>query len=216
MADKGENVTGIIYILTNPSMDGLVKIGRTDQKLEERLSQLYNTSVPFPFECYYACKVEDALDVEKRLHYAFHDLRVNNKREFFKISPDRVETILQTLALEEVFANTEEDSAGNLVDETDKTASAKENERKANFSFDLLNIDIGSELTFVKDENVKAIVYDSKNVEYNDNIISTSKAAKEAMHDHDEKYKGSSYAGPLYWKFGEKTLQEIRDELEDQ
>ena len=46
---------GIIYVLTNPSMPGLVKIGKTARgDVNARLSELYSTGVPVPFECEFA------------------------------------------------------------------------------------------------------------------------------------------------------------------
>ena len=42
---------GIVYVLTNPAMPGIVKIGKTHASLGSRLSQLYSTGVPVPFEC---------------------------------------------------------------------------------------------------------------------------------------------------------------------
>ena len=50
----------IVYLLTNPSIPDLLKIGRT-KNLEERMRSLSSHSgVPAPFECFYACKVADA------------------------------------------------------------------------------------------------------------------------------------------------------------
>ena len=60
----------IIYLLTNPSMPDLVKVGRTSN-LEERMRSLYNSSTPVPFECFYACEVDDSKEAEKRIHNAF-------------------------------------------------------------------------------------------------------------------------------------------------
>lgn len=41
---------GIVYVLSNEAMPGLVKIGLTGRKdLEDRLNELYNTSVPVPY-----------------------------------------------------------------------------------------------------------------------------------------------------------------------
>ena len=66
------NDVQIIYILTNPSMPGLIKVGITGQAdVESRMKQLYTTGVPVPFECNYACKVKNSSDAEKALHFAF-------------------------------------------------------------------------------------------------------------------------------------------------
>jgi len=40
---------GYVYILTNPSMPGLVKIGRSKNGGRKRASDLYQTGVPTPF-----------------------------------------------------------------------------------------------------------------------------------------------------------------------
>ena len=43
---------GIVYLLTNPVMPGLVKIGMTTQEgIDKRMKELYTTGVPIPFEC---------------------------------------------------------------------------------------------------------------------------------------------------------------------
>jgi len=59
---------GIVYLLTNPFMPGLVKIGMTAQEdIDKRMKELYTTGVPVPFECRYACKVNknDCISIEK-------------------------------------------------------------------------------------------------------------------------------------------------------
>lgn len=57
---------GIVYVLSNEAMPGLVKIGRTNRDdLEVRLRELYTTGVPLPFKCEYACKVADYKSVMK-------------------------------------------------------------------------------------------------------------------------------------------------------
>ncbi len=67
-----------IYVLTNPAMPGLIKVGITAQTdVDARMRQLYTTGLPVPFECNYACKVENASEAEKSLHFAFGDFRVN-------------------------------------------------------------------------------------------------------------------------------------------
>ena len=71
---------GIVYLLTNPYMPGLVKIGMTKQEdLEKRMKELYTTGVPVAFECQFACKVnnKDCAKIERALHTAFEPQRVN-------------------------------------------------------------------------------------------------------------------------------------------
>jgi hypothetical protein len=84
----------IVCVLINEAMPGYAKIGRTDN-LEQRIRSLDNTSVPLPFECFYAARVNDAAFVEKQLHDAFADFRVRKNREYFEISPDRVVSALK-------------------------------------------------------------------------------------------------------------------------
>ena len=52
----------IVYILTNPAFDKYIKIGITSN-LSSRLKQLDNTSMPLPYECYFAVEVENATKV---------------------------------------------------------------------------------------------------------------------------------------------------------
>jgi hypothetical protein len=86
-----ESPSQIVYVLTNPAMLGLVKIGKTTQlEVEDRMKQLFSTGVPVPFDCAFACQVKDAAEVERALHMAFGDHRINPNREFFKIDPERV------------------------------------------------------------------------------------------------------------------------------
>jgi T5orf172 domain len=51
----------IVYVLTNEAMDGLVKIGRTTTSVEQRIKELDNTSIPLPFQCFFAGEVTDAM-----------------------------------------------------------------------------------------------------------------------------------------------------------
>lgn len=87
----------ILYVVTNETMPGLVKIGIT-KDINKRLKELYNTNVAEPFVCEYAVECEDALSIEKKLHEViFSEERVNIKREFFKVSLDKVIGVLSLL-----------------------------------------------------------------------------------------------------------------------
>ena len=47
---------GSVYVLTNPAMPNMVKIGKTTRDVELRLADLYSTGVPLHFECEYALR----------------------------------------------------------------------------------------------------------------------------------------------------------------
>jgi len=75
---------GIIYLLSNPAMPGILKIGKTTKEdVKLRMKELYSSGVPLPFECVYAAKVKNIDEVERALHTAFSPDRLNPKREFF-------------------------------------------------------------------------------------------------------------------------------------
>ena len=94
MSTKTNNY-GIVYVLTNPAMPDIVKIDMTNRDtIDARMKELFNTSIPLPFECEYACKVSDCEKVEKALHIAFHPYRIHAQREFFKIYPEQAIAIL--------------------------------------------------------------------------------------------------------------------------
>ncbi len=95
------------------------------------------TGVPLAFTCFYACRVKDCHEVERALHDAFGDVRVNQKREFFKITPNRIVSILRLLALSEVTPNQE------ITDtEEERIALETVQKRRPPFRFDMLNIPI--------------------------------------------------------------------------
>lgn len=186
-------------------MPGLVKIGRTNGEVSERVRQLDTTSIPLPFECFYAAEVSDANKVEKAIHEAFGDHRVRQNREFFKLSPDKPKVIIQLLCLRNV-------TPGNEIfsEPDDQEAVAEAKQRRAAFSFSLVGIKPGAVLHSVFDEAIICTVKDGRRVEFRSEEHSLSSSALEIAH---EKGLGwSAIAGPDYWKFEGKTLSELRDE----
>jgi len=109
-----DNSSQIVYVLTNPAMPGLVKIGKTTQlEVSERMKQLYSTGVPVPFDCAFACQVKDASEVEKALHFAFGRDRTNPNREFFSIEAERVIAVLKLLKVDDITTQFEQQRATN-------------------------------------------------------------------------------------------------------
>ena len=85
-----EKQEGIVYVLENAAMPGIVKIGRTSRDtIEERLGELYSTGVPVPFDCVYAAKVADAERVEKALQDAFGPYDRSGGLEYLRVVEER-------------------------------------------------------------------------------------------------------------------------------
>lgn len=165
----------IIYILINEAMPGYVKIGRTTN-LEQRIRSLDTTSVPLPFECFYACIVKDAEFVEKQLHDAFLDHRVRSSREFFELSPDRVVSALKLAEIENVTPKRDY-----VESREDQQALNQARTRRAVFNFKMADIPVGAELSYINDENIKAKVVDNKLIEINGEITSLSASAQKLL-----------------------------------
>lgn len=198
----------IVYLLTNPTMPGLVKIGRTTD-LESRLRSLStHTGVPVPFECFYACQVENSTKVEKALHDAFGDHRINPKREFFRLNPDRVVAILELVALNDAAPKME------IADDpVELEALHREQSRREQFRFSLADVPIGVILYFSRDENITAKVVDDRRIEFEGEITTTSSAAAKVLKGRFG-WTVKQVQGPLYWVYEGETLDERRSRLE--
>ena len=198
----------IVYVLTNPCIPDLVKIGMTNN-LKNRLGSLYNSSIPVPFECYFACTVSDMEFVEKQIHDGFDDFRVNPKREFFRINPERVVSILNLVMIDDVTPK--EDI---VEDEIDQRSLNNEKKTKDRFNFEMTKVPIGSVLSFVKDPSITAIVVDKHKIEFNGEVTSLSKSALEIMKGMG--YNWKTIQGTGFWTFESETLAERRTRIEQE
>ena len=198
----------IVYLLTNPVMPDLVKIGRTTN-LEERLRSLSTHSgVPVPFEVFYACEVSDSAKVERQIHEGFGDHRINPKREFFRINPERILAILKLVELRDV---TPVDDV--VEDRVEQDSLNRERNRRENFRFSILGLKAGCVLTFLRDESIQATVIDDRRISFEGKETSLSSSALEILRTRYG-YRAKTIAGPQYWCHEGKTLSEIRQEME--
>ncbi len=123
---------GTVYVLTNPAIPGLVKIGRTDGAVALRVDQLYTSGVPFPFRVEFACRVANTAEVERALHQAFAFRRVNARREFFEIAPENAIAILRLLHVEEI-TEVVEAQAGQGVEPDEEAGERFAEQRRSYF-----------------------------------------------------------------------------------
>jgi hypothetical protein len=79
--------TEYVYILSNESMPGLVKVGLTTVCPKGRAADLSgSTSCPTPFVVERYFEVDDCVNVETTAHAVMDEYRVNAGREFFRCS----------------------------------------------------------------------------------------------------------------------------------
>ncbi|MDB4314133.1 GIY-YIG nuclease family protein [Akkermansiaceae bacterium] len=77
--------TGWVYVITNESMPGLVKVGVTKNRPEQRAKELDETGSPTPYKVETAFLFSEAAErIEKRAHALLADVRVRENREWFK------------------------------------------------------------------------------------------------------------------------------------
>lgn len=104
-----EPTKGYVYILINPSYEGLVKIGKTTRDPEERVKELSAaTGVATPFILVYKRLFQNCHTAEKNIHTVLSDkgYRLTESREFFKI--DTTDAINYLLALPDVNDGSQE------------------------------------------------------------------------------------------------------------
>jgi hypothetical protein len=194
----------IVYVLTNSAMPGLVKIGYTTQDdANSRIVQLYTTGVPVPFELEYACKVQNAEEVERALHVAFSPQRINPKREFFKIDPEQAIAILKLLHTEDATAEIEQQPTS--IDQESVVAAEQLKSKRPNLNFTEMGIPIGSQLLSVHDQSI-AIVASAKKVIFNGGETSLTAATRNVLG-----IEHSVQPSP-HWSYQGKLLKDVYEE----
>ena len=92
---------GYVYIISNIGSfgDDVYKIGMTRRSEPmDRINELGNASVPFPFDVHGLIFSDDAVALEHELHTVFNDNRVNKvnlRKEFFNVSLDNIKKVVE-------------------------------------------------------------------------------------------------------------------------
>lgn len=198
-----------VYVLTNEAMPGIVKIGLTDGSVETRIAGLSSTTaIPLPFECYYAAEVDDMARVERLLHQLFAEHRINPKREFFRIDPEKV-----VLAL--AIGNFKEVTPGEVaIDAEEKAALERSKARRPRINLAAIGIIPGAELTFSRDESRVATVTAGNRVNLDGQEMSLSAAALKILNQMG--YKTPAASGSEHWIFEGELLDERRRRMESE
>ncbi|GHD25463.1 GIY-YIG nuclease family protein [Parahalioglobus pacificus] len=193
----------IVYVLSNAAMPGILKIGRTTQKgVEDRMSQLYSTGVPLPFDCEYAAMVDDCQKVESALHTAFGPYRINPKREFFEIEAEQAIAVLKLLKLEDVTPEIAADLNKGVTSSEKASAEKVKKQRRPRMDFHEMGIPDGSTLNF--EDNVSTVeVCSNRNVLHEGEVTNLTAVTRKLLNnDYDVR------PGPR-WSFNGELLTEV-------
>jgi len=191
---------GYIYIMTNPCLKDMVKIGYATD-VEARRKQLSTTALPYEYEVYATYETSGNLE-DKKLHKMIDnlnpDLRISKNREFFVLSPEDAYELLESIA---TISGTKEKLKRKSV------APAKvQKAKRPPVNFAKCNIPVGAKLVFVEDSSVVAVVVDERKVQYNDEITSLSAIS--------DKIKGYSTSGPSFFTYNGKLVTDIARETQ--
>ena len=216
-----EETIGYVYIFTNDSFKvDWIKIGKTIN-IKERLSRLFNTSLPLEFKVYATLQTRKYEAIEKIIHKQIDrltDLRVNQNREFFNISPAQALDIFldQATALDDAVITRYVEGKPyqvfpvNELKKTEKRGSV--NRVRPPFDFSMVGLDVGDEIVF--DALKLPVKVAGKNkVEHEGRIWSLSAFCGTFLPEEMRNNSGA-YQGPKYFSYQGKTLWEIRLEKE--
>ena len=169
---------GYIYIMTNPALKDMVKIGYATD-VEARRAQLSTTALPYDYEIYATYETPGKLE-DKKLHKLIdnlnNDLRVSKNREFFIMSAEDAYGLLEAIATISGTADKLTRYRGNTAVECAEGGAGESAQvkRKPPVNFAKCGIPVGAELIYTRDPSVVAVVYNERKVLYKDEITSLS------------------------------------------
>lgn len=181
----------IVYILTNPSLAGWIKIGMTSKNdIAQRLKQLNNSeAIPLDFRVYALLHCDDAHKTESLIHRLFDAInpeihaieqRANGrirKKEFFQIEPDKAFEVMETVVAlaPESYELVKPEATKEEKDIEEIVREVAHREIRTRSTFKMVGIPVGTELEYVRDPKIKCTVIDESNtVEYNGKHYSLS------------------------------------------
>ena len=191
---------GYIYIMTNPALKDMVKIGFAAD-VEARRKQLSTTALPYEYEVYATYETSGNLE-DKKLHRMIDnlnpDLRVTSNREFFVMSPQEAYELLEAIA---TISGTKD-----KLKKAETPVIEKQKVRRPPVNFAKCGIPVGAKLVFTDDPTVIVTVVSDRKVQYNNEITSMSAIS--------DRLKGYPTAGPMFFTYNGKRVNEIAQETQ--
>ena len=95
-SNRNKEYDSWVYVLSNPTLPNMLKIGYTRNHPEERAQQISSsTGVALPYKVEFAFHCFNGFDLEQQVHRKLKSYRVNNNREFFQISLEEAKKIIE-------------------------------------------------------------------------------------------------------------------------
>lgn len=193
---------GYIYIMTNPALKGMVKIGYA-ANVEERRKQLSTTALPYPYEVYATYETAGNLE-DKKIHALIDtlnpDIRITKNREFFAMSPEDAYKLLEAIA-----------EISGTQNRLHRRKIKKTNIKRPPVNFAKCKIPVGATLVFTENPAITVKVADDRKVEYTTGgepiLTSMSSVAEELLHK-------KSLQGSLYFTYNGKLIRDIAEETQ--
>ncbi len=188
---------GYIYIMTNPALKDMVKIGFA-KDVEQRRKQLSTTALPYDYEVYATYETTGHLEdkvVHRMIDTLNQDLRVTRNREFYIMTPEQAYGLLEAIA-----------TISNTLDKLKLANQPEVNEQRTKrppVNFARCGIPFGAELVYVDDDSVRVIVADERKVLYNNELTSLSAIA--------QAIKGYPVAGPSCFTYNGEIVSDIAE-----
>jgi len=116
---------GWVYIISNPAMPGLIKVGHSTKDPELRAQELNNTGSPHPYVVEYEMLIEEPFRVEQQGHKALASFREG--KEWFRCSSEEAIAVIQHIAegraINETFKRVDREQAEKLRKEREEAES---------------------------------------------------------------------------------------------
>lgn len=218
---------GYIYIVTNPVMNGYIKIGYA-KDVARRIKEFNTSSIKDyePYAIYQVASYQSDKCIHGIIELLNPRLKVNGK-EFFRMEPEEAYKLLEYIAkitgtedllylcekgrlpelkTEPVMQEEMEEVKAIKVDEVAKS-------RKSSFSFEDIGLKSGDIIVSIIDNNIRAVVSDNNKIIMGGEPYSLSGAVRKIMTDKGSANKSGAYQGPAYWSYEGKLLTDWREEL---
>jgi len=142
---------GVIYILSNPSMEGLVKIGYTTKTLQERLGELNSaTGIPTDFVVEAFFELEQPEEFERLIHKSLRKHRIRKQREFFKLEKREAIRIVRDICHTDALRNVKIAPVMSVKYTSPRSLTPEQRDEKREFKIIMNDLWLARKATFVK------------------------------------------------------------------